>query len=72
MLFLALNQWLQCECNFGRDEEGVNEQLQGIRERVPFLLDDNVGPIVSPCEVCAEPAELGLNESSCENHDSCG
>ena len=42
------------------------------RERVPFLLDDNVGSIVSPCEVCAEPAELGLNESSCENHDSCG
>jgi len=33
-------------------------------KRVPFLLYDNVGPIesvlstVSPCEVCAKPAEL--------------
>ena len=30
-------------------------------KRVPFLLDDSVGPvesIVSPCEVCAKPVEL--------------
>jgi len=53
--------------------------LEGTRKaskkRVLFLLYDNVGPtesVVSPCEVCAKPAELGLNENSCENDDSCG
>jgi len=28
--------------------------------------------IASPCEVCAKPAELGLNENSRENDDNCG
>jgi len=54
--------------------EGVKEQLQGIR-REPFLLDNNVGPIesiVSPCEVCAKPTALGLNENSCKNGEKCG
>ena len=39
----------------------MKEQLQEIRNRVPFLLDDNVGHIesvVSPCKVCAKPTEL--------------
>jgi len=39
-------------------------------KRVPFLLDDNVGAIgsiVGPCEVCAKPAELRLNENSYDN-----
>ena len=54
--------------------EGIKEQLQGIRKTVS-LLDDNVGAIesvVSPCEVCAKPSELGFNENSCENGDDCG
>ena len=38
-------QWRQHECNFGRDAEGIKEQLQGIRKRVPTLLDENTGPI---------------------------
>jgi len=45
----------------------------GIRRRVAFLLYDNVGAIdsvVSRCKVCAKPAELGLNENSCENDDN--
>ena len=41
------SQWCQRECNFGGDAEGIKEQLQGIRERVPFSLDDNVGSIQS-------------------------
>jgi len=63
------------ECNFGGDAEGIKQQLQGIRKRVPFLLDDNVYPIqcvVNPYEVCAKQAELGLNENSRENDDNCG
>jgi len=56
-----------------RDVAGIEEQLHGIRKRVAFLLYDNVGAIdsvVSRCEVCAKPAELGLNENSCENDDN--
>ena len=51
----------------GGDAEGTIEQLQGTGKTVLFLLYDNVGAIesvVSPCEVCAKPAELGLNENS--------
>ena len=51
--------------------EGIKEQLQGIK-RVPFLLDDNVGATESVVSPCAEPAELGFNENSCENDDNCG
>jgi len=43
-----------------------------ISKHLPFLLGDNVGPmksVKSPCEVCAQPAELCLNENSCE-HDA--
>ena len=52
---------------------GIKEQLHGIRRRVAFLLYDNVGAIdsvVGRCVVCAKPAELGLNENSCENDDN--
>jgi len=35
------------ECNFAGDVEGIKEQLQEIRKKVPFLLDDNVGAIDS-------------------------
>jgi len=45
-----------------RDAEGIREQLQGIRKTVS-LLYDNVGAIesvVSPREVGAKPAEVGL------------
>jgi len=67
-------QWRQREYNFGGDAEGIKEQLQGTRKTVS-LLDDNVGAIesvVTPCEVCAKPSELGFNENSCENGDDCG
>ena len=37
--------WRQRQCSFGGDAEGVKEQLQGIRKRVPLLLNDNVGAI---------------------------
>ena len=67
-------QWRQRESNFGGDAEGIKEQLQGIK-RVSFLLDDNVGAIESVVEslrsLC-KTAELGLNESLCENDDNCG
>jgi len=49
---LVYCQWRHCECNFGRDMEGIKQQLQETRKTVPFLLYDNVGPIdtiVSPC-----------------------
>ena len=52
------------------DAEGIKEQLQGIK-RVSFLLDDNVGAIESLRSLC-KTAELGLNESLCENDDNCG
>jgi len=69
-----LNQWRQREGNFGGDAEGIKEQLQGIK-RVSFSLDDNVGAIDSVVEslrsLC-KTAELGLNESLCENDDNCG
>jgi len=45
------------------------------KKESPLLLYDNAGAIesvVSPCEVCAEPTELGLNENSCESDDNCG
>jgi len=28
--------------------------------------------VMSPCEVCAKPVELGENENSCKNADNCG
>jgi len=74
-VIVVCGQRRQRECKFGADADGIKEQLQGIRKRVPFLLDDNVGAIdsvVSSCEVCAEPAEPGLNENSRENDDNCG
>jgi len=67
----STEQWRQREWNCEGDAEGVKEQLQGIK-RVPFLLDDNVGATESVVSPCAEPAELGLNENSCENDDNCG
>jgi len=60
-------QWRQRQRNCGGDAEGTIEQLQGTGKRVLFLLYDNFGAIesvVRPCEVCAKPAELGLNENS--------
>jgi len=67
-------QWRQRKSNFGGDAEGIKEQLQGIK-RVSFSLDDNVGAIESVVEslrsLC-KTAELGLNESLCENDDNCG
>jgi len=74
-VIVVCGQWRQRECKFGADAYGIKEQLQGIRKRFPFLLDDKVGAIdsvVSSCEVCAEPAEPGLNENSRENDDNCG
>ena len=55
--YLVSQQWRQRQCNIGGDVEGIKEQLQlqGIRKRVPLLLDDNVGSmecVVSPFEVC--------------------
>jgi len=35
--WLLYIQWRQCECNFGGDEEGIKEQLQGIRESPVFI-----------------------------------
>ena len=37
----------QRDCNCGGDAKGIRKQLQGIRNRVPCLLDDNVGPVES-------------------------
>jgi len=66
--WLLYIQWRQCECNFGRDEECIKEQLQGIRESPVFIRRQRwiIGSVVSPCEVCANTAELDLNENSRE------
>ena len=49
---------------------GRHQEAAARNKRVPYSLDDNVGRIASPCEVCAKPAELGLNENSCEQNDN--
>ena len=54
--------------------EGVKEQLQGIRKRVPCFIGRQrwrYRERLSPWEVCVKPTVLGLNENSCEN-DACG
>jgi len=69
-----MHQWRQLDCNFAEDAKGIRKQLQGIRKTVPYL-PDNVGPIesvVSTCEVCAKPAELGLHENSRRSDDNFG
>ena len=56
--------------------EGTHRGAAGRNKKESLVLfDDNVGAIesvMSPCEVCAKPAELGLNENSRENDDNCG
>ena len=44
-----------------------------ISRKTSFYYDkvDPTESIVSPREVCVKSAELGLNESSCENDDNC-
>jgi len=67
-------QWRQRECNCAGHAKGIRKQLQG-RKRVLYLLGDNVGAIesiMSPCEVCAKPAELGLHENSHRSDDNFG
>ena len=49
---------------------GRHQEAAARNKRVPYSLDDNAGRIASPCEVCAKPAELGLNENSCEQNDN--
>jgi len=48
--------------NIGMDAEGIKEQernkKEGTRKRVPFLLDDNVGPIESVVSLCKVYAKL--------------
>jgi len=67
-LLVGRKQWRQRECNFRGDAESTRKQLQGTR--VSYSLDDNAGRIASPREVCAKPAELRLNENSCEQNDN--
>jgi len=57
--------------------EGVKEQLQVIRKRVPFLLDDNAAwPYRERRESLRSLRKtngtIGSNENSCENDDNCG